>query len=60
MNFYSPRSVALPPHRIPGLFDIPQVGRRRRRSELSELVESLSAPLRLVERAAPVSNAGAR
>lgn len=59
MNFYSPRPVAPPPHRIPGLFDIPQVGRRRRRAELSELVESLSAPLRAAAHAAPVLNHGA-
>ncbi len=58
MNFYSPRPVALPPHRIPGLFDIAQVGRRRRRSELSELVESLSAPHRAV--AVPAAPTGAR
>lgn len=59
MNFYSPRPVPQPPHRIPGLFDIPQVGRRRRRAELSELVESLTAPLRVAAAAAPASNTGA-
>ncbi len=58
MNFHIPRPVAQPPHRIPGLFDIAQVGRRRRRAELSELVECLSAPRRAT--AVPVSNAGAR
>lgn len=58
MNFHVPRPVALPPHRIPGLFDIPQVGRRRRRAELSELVECLSAPRRAV--AVPAACTGVR
>jgi len=59
MNLYSPRPAAQPPHRIPGLFDIPQVGRRRRRAELSEFVESLTAPLRVAAADAPASNNGA-
>lgn len=59
MTFHSPRPVAQPPHRVPGLFDIPQVGRRRRRAELSELVESLRAPMRLIERVAPATLTGA-
>jgi len=46
MNFHPPRPAAIPPHRIPGLFDIPDVGRRRVRAELAELVESLRAPVR--------------
>jgi hypothetical protein len=46
MNFHLPRPATPPPHRIPGLFDIPDVGRRRVRAELAELVENLRAPLR--------------
>lgn len=60
MNFYSPRPSLTPPHRIPGLFDIPQVGRRRRRAELSELVESLTAPLRVAAHAVPAASTGVR
>lgn len=33
-------------HRIPGLFDFPQAGHRRRRTVLSQFVESLVAPAR--------------
>lgn len=59
MNFFVPRPASPPPHRIPGLFDIPQVGRRRRRAELSEFVESLTAPRRSPNPAVPVSTPGA-
>ncbi len=34
------------PSRIPGLFDIPAAGCRRRTDELSSLVETLIAPTR--------------
>lgn len=34
------------PSRIPGLFDIPAAGCRRRADELSSLVETLIAPTR--------------
>lgn len=60
MNFYSPRPAPIPPHRIPGLFDIPQVGRRRRRAELSDFVESLIAPQRTGAGTPPSANTGAR
>jgi len=33
-------------HRIPGLFDFPQAGHRRRSTVLSQFVESLVAPQR--------------